>query len=405
MHFALLSAASVPEQAIANLRKVRSFRYALTMSRTEPPIVAGEFSGAVILPDTQEQEGAWANQSRFRLKARGDIEYLRDISGPRSPTPDPRSPPPDTSWSVQLRGDEADFIAQVERALARDSFAPIGEGREFSFAPNVPFLDPLFSKKLSGRIRIRQDRVLPEEISITSSDQVVSWQARFSDYDQVPPVSFPFVKQWRIALVRDSGPKPETPDARFPTSDTAILRRRLARHGYECQFSWSGDTLVTYLEREIRDDLLAGLVQPGEAEVWIGRLALFKGPLPQGAKKLPLFGDTTQKLIVEKLVLSHQDISRTVVIDSVAGPVLQLILTRVGAGKAGKHNALEKSGMYWVLVMDDAIVALAKIAKRPSSEQIDLTGPENLLAALRLKTVLDSPVLSGHWKVTAKRKS
>lgn len=373
------AAATLPEQALANLKRVRSFRYQLKMSRTEPPLVAGEFSGVVILPDTVEVTGSWFQQPEFQLKARGELQYLREK--------------PDTQWSVQLRGEEADFITQVERALARDSFVSLG-GNEYSFFPNVPFLDPLLNKQLTGRIRLRSDRILPEVITITSSDRVVFWEARFSDYDVVPPVSFPFVRKWRVALLPDDPSAPAT-------ADTAVIRDRLARLDRASQFELHSETLFVFLERELRDELLSTLVQPGEAGIWIARRQLVPGPLPPGARLFPLHADTAQKLLAEKLVLSRADWQGCAVIDTSPGPLLRLMLSKSGVSKLGQHKRLEQSGLFWALVLDSKVVALSRIGRRPGADRLLLEGLATLPAARAVKSILDSAVLTGRWRIVS----
>jgi hypothetical protein len=457
-------------EALANLRKVRSFAYTLNLARSEPPVLGGRFTGSVVLPDTQEQEGAWNDQPGFRMKARGNLEYVQNLSGSTGVPPVPRTlradSGTDTSWSVLDRDEEADFLTQVDRALALDSFVLTREDAEFmefSFEPNVPFLDPDQTKRLAGRFKVRRDRLLPDEISIASNDRTVSWQATFSHYDQVKPIVFPFVRAWRIALLK-IGTLPFSPrkpvvslfsKSDTPT-DTTILRRRFARHGYETQFLLAGDTLVLFLEREIRDDALGMLVQQGRVEVWLGRLEnrdatvfaaktggvpIFR-PIPESARVLPVLGDSTRRMILERRVLTREDLAGVRLLaatqkstessgvqefrsstpqlsNSQTPQLLELRLTKSGTQKAAQLAKLEKSGMYWVLVMDSAIAGAEKMLKRKKPELIELqvsqgtlpvfaskTGgvpsPPNSDFTFLLSSVLDLPPLEARFVIKAR---
>ena len=426
--------APLPVQALANLKALRSFRYTLTFSRTEPPTVAGSFQGAVILPDTLEQTGAWADQPVFQVIARGNQEYLRTLpdtwghdpnSSPNSgscPLPGDTawtvqsgksgtvpagglSPdfPSDTGWTVQARGEEADFLIQLDRALARDSFSPLSgdpQNPEFSFAPNLPFLDPFLSKHLSGRIRLqktknqqlRTETLLPTEVVVTSSDKTVSWQVKLSDFNQVPPIHFPFAPQYRVLLQ----PAPAAP------ADTITLRRRLAAHGYDVRFALRGDSLSLYLERDLREDLLRMLTEPGKAEVWIGRKYLGTGPIPPEARKVPIQSDTSLTMILEQRFLTRPDIATTTLEESLGTTRVQLALNRDAEGRLSRLGKLEKSGMYLALTFDDGVVALARIVKQGKTNLLELTSALGVPHPSVLKTILDSPVLSTRFRLLAR---
>jgi hypothetical protein len=400
---------SVPEQAIANLKKLRSFRYSLALSRTEPPLISGSFTGTVVLPDTQEQEGSWADQPRFRVKARGEIEYLQYLADRGGDTTRSGVPFPclaDTVWSVQARGEEARFLPLIERAIARDSFKLVRQDaqvEEFSFAPNTPFLDPTLTKRLTGRFKVQRGKVLPLEIGVTSSDQVVSWLVKFTDFNRTPPVAFPFVKQWRIVLAPDRQPGIPSPQSLL-LADTAALHWRFRAHGFETRFIRAGDTLQLYLEQEIRNDLLRALIQPGIAEVWIGRPFSGRGPVPESARKLPIPGDTTREMLLERRVLTRADIAAFGLIESAGTRLIRLTLTRAATASLGKSSALENSGLFWVLTVDDAIVARERIAKRSRAELLELEGPAAETAVRDLLAVLDGPVLPQRLRVVARER-
>jgi hypothetical protein len=384
---------------LANLKSLRSFRYTLTFARTEPPVVGGTFQGTVILPDTLEQTGNWIDQPGFYVVARGNQEYIRDTSRfPPSDSPEIREVSP--NWTVQARGEEADFFAQFDRALARDSFQPVS-GTEFSFVPNVPFLDPFMNKKLSGRIKLatmpangegaKSNVLLPVEVSIASSDKTASWQVKLSGFNQVPPIHFPFVPRYRAILLVDS----------IAGADTAILRRRLAAHGLDARFHPQGDTLVLLLERDLRDDLLRLLLQPGKAEVWIGRKYLGTGPIPPEARKAAIPKDTTLHMVLEQALLGRSDFQTTALEETAAAAVVRLTLRKDAERRISKLDKLEKSGMYLALTFDQGIVALARIVKRGKSNLLELTSVLGVPHPSVLKTILDSPVLTGHFRLLA----
>ena len=396
LHSALLFGASpgaaTVRQAMHNLRQLRSFGFTLKMVSTGIPEVRGEFSGRVFLPDTEERSGYWLGvdgKVPLHTRSRGETEYSSE----------------DTFWTVHTRSPETGFLTQLEGALSFDSFQTpkkLDKYLTIAFTPNLPFLDPMQLRKVSGTIRIRRDRMLIEEALARSPDSTLSWQATLSDFNQAESIAFPFVRQWRISLAPD--PQPLTPDPRPPTpcQDTAALRSRFRSAGYELQCANAGDSLVLYLEREIRDDLLRLLTQPGELKLWVGRFAQPEAPNPVGVRILALAGDSTKSMVLERALADRADWTRLEVGESLAERRITLSLTRTGKTHLAGLKRLENSGSYCVLSLDDRVVGFALIARRSNPAQVSLTVSGSSLLVRNLAAIDQARPLSARCRVVEK---
>ena len=387
--------ASAPLQSIANLRKLGSFRYVLEMSRTEMPVIKGSFSGVVHLPDTQEQVGAWNQAPKMRVRSRGDFEYMRYES---------QTPGFDTMWSVHARGEEAFFLTQVERVLMRDSSRLLRQDRryaEYTFVPNLPFLDPTLTKQLSGQIRILRDKALPEEISVTSSDRVVTWTARFSDFDRAPAIEFPFVPQWRVALVPDSTAATDAVGVTAGRRDSVLLRQRLHEIGFESRIVPRGETLVLSVERSLRGDLLPLLAGTGRTEVWIGRYFEGTGPVPESGRKA-IFADAQGRaMVLERPLIDAKEIVDLSVEDTLEGQRLRLQASRDAESRPGKIRRLENASMFLALVMDDAVWGIREITGPAPGLEFGRDAPLNSQQAKVLTAVVRSGPLARTYRVVS----
>jgi hypothetical protein len=317
------------------------------MLSREMPEVNGQFLGTVILPDTEERDGFWQGPDGripVQAEARGEIEYTLE----------------DSVWTIHARGEETGFLTQLDRALAFDSFqSPEKQGDYYlavRFVPNLQFLNPMGTKRLSATIRIRRDRVLPEEITARSPDSSVFWQVKLSSFDQAGPISFPFVPQWCISL--------STLPQNVELKDTLTLRDRFREAGYETRFEPDRGSLKVFLEQEIRDDVLKTLIAPGRFMLGLGRLTSDNQPAPVGFRKVALAGDTTQAAVIERTVLGPDDWTAIALADSLAGPRLELTLTKQGQVKLAQLAPLENSGSNWALLLDDRVVAFGPVEHR-----------------------------------------
>lgn len=360
--------AATVQKALTNMRRLHSFEYRLFMQSTGIPEVHGEFTGRVFLPDTEERTGSWQGVDGtlpVRLMMRGETGYSLE----------------DSAWTAQTRDNENDFLVQLERALSLDSFrAPQKKGKYLlvAFVPNLPFLDPIRTRQVSGTIRIRRDRMLIEQVSAASPDSSLRWQTDLSGFDKAAPIAFPFVRQWCASLTPD--PRPPTPDFK----DTLTLRDRFRLAGYEAQFDYGGGALDIYLEREIRDDLLGLLTSHGSLLLGLGRLADAREPKPDGFRRIPLAADSTQTTILERTIAFPDAWADLTAIDSLAEPAVALSLTRSGQAKLAELVKLENSGSNWLLVLDDRVVAFAPIAHRAHPARLVLSVSGNSLLARHL---------------------
>ena len=358
--------AATVRNALTNLRKLHSFEYSLLVKSTGIPEVHGEFAGRVFLPDTEERTGSWQGidgKLPVRLLARGETEYSLEES----------------AWTARTRNSENDFLVQLERTLSLDSFrTPQKKGKYLfvPFAPNLPFLDPIRTRQLSGTIRIRRDRMLIEQVFAHSSDSSLRWQADLTGFDKATPIVFPFVRQWRASLSILS----ENVEVR----DTLTLRDRFRLAGYETQFEPGNGSLDICLEREIRDDLLKLLITHGGLLLGLGRLADAGKPAPVGFRKIPLATDSTQAMILERTVADPDAWKYMTPIDSLAEPAVMLSLTKTGQTRLAGLARLENSGSNWVLVLDDRVVAFAPIQHRANPGQLVLSVSGTRLLARHL---------------------
>jgi hypothetical protein len=388
LHFELLLAASpggkTALQSLVNLRKLHSFEFTQSMLSRELPEVNGQFLGTVILPDTEERSGFWSTldgKVPVQAKARGEVEYSLE----------------DSAWTIHARGEETGFLAQLERALAFDSFRvpeKKGEYLEIRFVPNLQFLNPMGAKKLSGTIRIRKDRMLPEEITARSPDSSVFWQVKLSNFDQARPIAFPFVRQWRVSLTPD--PRPQTPDFK----DTLTLRDRFREAGYETRFEPGEDSLQVFLEQEIRDDLLKLLIAPGRLMLGLGRLTDNKQSAPIGFRKVALAGDTTKAVVIERTVLSPDDWTAIATVNSLAEPFLELSLTKKGQAKLAELVPLENSGSDYALVLDDRVVACGPVEHRSNLALLVLSASGSKLLLKQVGNIFRSGPLGSLYRLS-----
>jgi len=367
LHFELLLGASpgstATHQALANLRKLHCFEFTQSMLSRELPEVRGDFAGAVFLPDTEAYGGFWQGPDGkvpTQTKARGGVEYSFE----------------DSAWTIHPRSEEAGFLTQLERALAFDSFrTPEKKGKylEVGFVPNLQFLNPMGTKRLSATIRIRRDGMLPEEITARSPDSSVSWQVKLSNFDQAKPIAFPFVRQWCVVL-------PILSDS-MELRDTLTLRDRFREAGYETRFEPGEDSLRVFLEQEVRDDLLRFLITPGYLMLGLGRLGDARQPAPFGFRKVALAGDTTKPLIIERSVLGPDGWTAITQTESLSEPFLELSLTKEGRMKLAELAPLENSGSDWALLVDDRVVAWGPVEHRsnPALLVLSASGSKPLL--------------------------
>jgi hypothetical protein len=387
--------AATVRSALANLRKLHSFEYTLAMRNSGFPEVHGEFSGRVFLPDTEERAGYWGrtgdDSSQFaartpqftvpvRLLARGETEYSLE----------------DSAWTARTRSSENDFLVQIERVLSLDSCRPPQKKGSYffvSFTPNLPFLDPAQTHRLIGTIRIRRDRMLIEQVSATSVDSTLSWQADLTGFDKATRMAFPFVRQWRAGLSILS----ENVELR----DTTTLRSRFRLAGYETQFEPGGDSLAIYLERETRDDLLRFLIAPGGLLLGLGRVADADRPAPVGFRRIPLAADSTQAMILERTIAGPDAWKDVTPVDSLAEPAVALTLTKAGQAKLAELAQLENSGSNWVLVLDDRVVAFAPIQRRANPARLTLGVSGTRLMAKHVAIFSQTGALGSIYRLTS----
>ncbi len=394
LHFELLLAASpggkTALQSLVNLRKLHSFEFTQSMLSRELPEVNGQFLGTVILPDTEERSGFWSTldgKVPVEAKARGEVEYSLE----------------DSAWTIHARGEETGFLAQLERALAFDSFrAPEKKGKylEIRFVPNLQFLNPMGAKKLSGTIRIREDRMLPEEITARSPDSSVFWQVKLSNFDQAKPIAFPFVRQWCVSLSLPPEPlTPRTPEPIF-FNDTLTLRDRFREAGYETRFEPGEDSLQVFLEQEIRDDLLKLLIAPGRLLLGLGRLTDNRQSAPIGFRKVALAGDTTKAVVIERTVMGPDDWTAISTADSLAEPFLELSLTKKGQAKLAELAPLDNSGSDYALVLDDRVVACGPVEHRSNPALLVLSASGSKLLLKQVGNIFRSGSLGSLYRLS-----
>jgi len=156
------------------------------------------------------------------------------------------------------------------------------------------------------------------------------------------------------------------------------------------------------LEYELRDVLLGLLVTQGKVQLWVGRFATGDARVAATLPRAALWTDTTKSMILEQLVLNRPDIATVSVAESSDAPLLILALTKNGVKETSARSKLENSGSFWILALDDRVVALSRIEPGPDPKHVTLTVSGDLLFAKYLRSVVVTPALSQALQVSAR---
>jgi septum formation topological specificity factor MinE len=187
---------SIPYIAFINLRNQSSFCYNYKFKSDTPHDVAGEFKGLVVFPNQEERNGTLIRKDKkinYKIKARGNYQY--DISKETK------------KWQLTPRDIESNLMSTMERTITNTKFYLIKEDSKnyiYSFYPNLVFLDPTFSRKLSATLVVNKKTLLPQSIAASDSAKKIFWQVAFSNYNTKKRIKFPFLQNSKITLSSDT---------------------------------------------------------------------------------------------------------------------------------------------------------------------------------------------------------
>lgn len=356
----------IPGFAFKNLKRQRSFAFEYRLEQKEPIAVSQSAAGIYILPDQEEVQGRWTygdgSSLAFHLVGLGDREYEKTDQG----------------WEANSRGEETDLLVQVERALALGKLNPTSEKPdwEFEFKPNVPFLDPTFSKKIVGRLVVNKN-YLPKRIAAWDENRTVFWQVDFKDYNQPERVNLPFVKQMRV-LVATGGSR----------EAVERIKQRFLTFGLEAKVSLQGSTVELTLAENIKEEQLQRLLARGEFQIARVRWLEFQ---PAAETTGTTFDG--RPVAVESPELSNLDLSGArVSYDPLGRPVVELILNPAGEKKFLEFAKNNISNHYGIII-DGTIWAINYIDKIPTSAIISLVELPTYTDARMIEALINSGVL------------
>lgn len=365
----------IPDFAFKNLKRQRSFAFDYRLEQKEPVSVKHQASGIYILPDQVEIQGSWiygdGSTLPFKLVGYGDKEYEKT----------------DTGWTVHSRGEETDLLVQVERAKALGKFKLTKErpNWEFEFSPNVPFLDPTLSKKITGLLVIDRN-YLPKSIAAWTEAKTAFWQVEFRDFNKPQRINLPFVKQMRVTLT--GGEKRQTVEK---------IRQRFLTVNLEATVSVKGGQIELVLAQEVKEEFLKNLLAPGVLQVakvrWLDR--------DSGSGDMVFDG---RPVAVETPLLTNSDFTGARVnFDPLGRLVLELLLNPEAEKKFIEWTK-SNQGLHYAIVIDGKILAINYIDKIQASGIIPLTEFSSFRDALMTEAIINSGPLAEEVKIIALKK-
>jgi hypothetical protein len=365
----------IPAFAFTNLKRQRSFAFDYRLEIESPVAVKQHATGIYILPDQEEIQGRWiykdGSELSFYLIGSGDKEYEKTDQG----------------WDIHSRGEETDLLVQVERARALGKFKLVKEkpDYEFEFAPNVPFLDPTFTKKIKGSLVINRN-YLPKRIAARDEKGTAAWQVEFKDYNRPGRVNLPLVKQQRVLLASAD-----------PKAVLDLLKQRFLTCEVAAKISAAGGTIEVVLAEQASNQLLTDLIAPGVLTV--APVRWLDTPADSG-------GQTTvyqdRPVAVENAVLANRDVTGArVTFDPLGRPVLEILLNPSAQQKFLAFTKANLKHHYGVLI-DGRILTVNYIDKVPASAIISITELPTYKDACMIQAIINSGALPQAVKIIEK---
>jgi len=289
-----------PEQAgagaWARLTRLSSFEFTLSFHTDMPFPIEVRFSGTRELPDREVWSGYMrrrADVSRVELRAEGSDQYEKEGS----------------NWRRTIRGIETRVLEQGEDAFRGRSlvFAGTEHGRyQFTFAPDLPILDPTQTRKLAGIMEVDPRSGLPVRLYCSDSAKTAEWELRLGRFNRTGTVLVPY----QPAMTVDARPAGALSRAGFGAA-VGVLNQRLGKLGWDSRLRRRGSVLTLLLGQPKSHRQVELLFSRGSVEVWQGRWA-GSGEPQDSVKAIEVGGDAARRVVLVRLLGSNGQLGDTV---------------------------------------------------------------------------------------------
>ncbi len=161
-------------------------------------------------------------------------------------------------WEESIRGEESNFLAQLERIFAFEKFELLSVDTDYyyKFNATLPFLAPDRWREMVAYIRISKSNFLPVFIWIGLPDSSVFWQVRITGYNNVKMIEPPIVSFNNYKLIIDTV---------FVRGQVLrSIKRRIALLGLKWKVIMQGSSLLlkvpsVYTTNQVKEALAPGI--------------------------------------------------------------------------------------------------------------------------------------------------
>ncbi len=291
------------------LAQLRAFEFSLDYQSDMPISLRGRFSGTWEGPDKESWRGYWERDGgkvRVELYARGDEQMEKEGAG----------------WRKSPRGVETRVLEQIQQVVYNASFEFIGErsGRFlYQFRPNLPLVDPLGVKNLTGTVEIDKKSGLPLRIYCQEEGGSTRWEMRFYNFNRAKRIKIPFVPAVMVQLVNTG--KRRVGCCGWKRAMT-VLRSRLRRYGVDFRIKRGRNGIEVELSEKLAPRNLELLFSAGKVELWAGKWK--KGDSVPGEKVFFVQGDVARAIVLNMLVAGNRQLTVEPVLDLPVEPRLRV---------------------------------------------------------------------------------
>ncbi|MEO0184969.1 MAG: hypothetical protein ABIL22_04620 [candidate division WOR-3 bacterium] len=110
----------------------------------------------------------------------------------------------DNKWEESVRGEESNFLAQIERVLDFEKFEFLNADSDYlyQFNATMPFLAPERWREMVAWIKISRHQYLPSFIWVGLPDSSIYWQVSLANYNKSIKIEPPYVdiKKYEIKI-------------------------------------------------------------------------------------------------------------------------------------------------------------------------------------------------------------
>ena len=369
----------IPKLSFNQLKNQKSFRFNLHFKTDIPAQVEAEFDGSVILPNQEKRTGTWQRMGEkvtTQIKGVGDFQYeLKD-----------------GKWEIHPRGEESNILIEIERILTFSEFELKSKDSHqmvFGFKPNLVFLDPTRTKRMTGTMFIHGSSLLPNKIQVSDSAQTALWEIRFDDYNRINKISQPFTPKVRIQL---------TSESKIDNRTKAILIERFQQLGYQSRTktfsSKLGPVLELQLERDISEPILNLLISQGQVKIYSGDWLESK-TFQSDTGPIKYFQFKPVKL--HQLMLTNQSIERAeAILDQGPEPTLDLYVNPKNTFK------YQGTGKFLFLELNDELIGYSPISSNQLLDKLIFKEIGDVLKVTAIATIINSGTIKPVFKFSNK---